>query len=338
MVTEVEPTTIDDAVRQLREISCEARGGLRRRLSIGIINNMPDSALDATGQQFSNLLRGAADHVDIRIQLFSLPGILRQGAARDRVEADYFEFERLKNMHMDALIVTGSPPGSGALTQEPFWPHFAALVDWARSNTLSTLWSCLSAHAAVLHLDGLSRTRMTRKLSGVYTVDVADHPLMAGLGQRTITPHSRYNALDETALREAGYDILARSHEVGADVFIKATPSLFLFMQGHPEYNADTLAREYRRDVGRFLNGTSDDYPSVPAGYFPASIETKCRAFEFRARDKRDGVTLDLLPDLVSAMATDAPWAASAKQIFRNWVDQILAMKIARSVSLQKAI
>ncbi len=82
-------------------------------------------------------------------------------------------------------------------------------------------------------------------------------------------PHSRWNELDERHLSAHGYHVLRRSDEIGVDLFVKEEESLLVFPAGPPEYDADSLAREYRRDVGRFLDGLRHDYPDVPrTNYF----------------------------------------------------------------------
>ena len=65
-----------------------------------------------------------------------------------------------------------------------------------------------------------------------------------------------------------GYRILTRSAVAGVDMFVRQDKSFRLFFQGHPEYEATTLLREYRRDVGRYLRGERDDYPGLPLDYF----------------------------------------------------------------------
>ena len=55
------------------------------------------------------------------------------------------------------------------------------ILEWARENTHSTVWSCLAAHAAVLHMDGIGRHRSADKHFGVFEcVRVSEHPLLAG--------------------------------------------------------------------------------------------------------------------------------------------------------------
>ena len=46
------------------------------------------------------------------------------------------------------------------------------------------------------------------------------------------------------------------------DLFVKKKEkSLFVHFQGHPEYGAQTLLKEYRRDIKRFLRGERETYP-----------------------------------------------------------------------------
>ena len=106
------------------------------------------------------------------------------------------------------------------------------VVDWAGENTVSTI-SCLAAHAAVLHLDGIARRPLPKKLFGVFEEEIAEeHKLTAGLSEVT-APHSRWNELRERDLAAKGYSVLTRSDEAGVGLFAKDNNSLFLFVQGH---------------------------------------------------------------------------------------------------------
>src|SRR5258708_6261250 len=146
-------------------------------------------------------------------------------------------------------MVPGPEPRAASLADEPYWPAFTQLVDWAARNTISTIWSCLAAHAAVLHLDSIARVPLDEKCIGVFDCDkVADHPLTVNLPARAAVPHARWNALSEDALAANGYKVLTRSPAAGVDAFVPAEQSLFLFFQGHPEYGAVALLNEFRRD------------------------------------------------------------------------------------------
>jgi homoserine O-succinyltransferase/O-acetyltransferase len=283
-------------------------------IDIGIINNMPDAALQTTERQFLSLIEKAAGRTPVRVQFYALPGVERSDSARRHI-ANYESVESLWDRSLDGIIVTGAEPRAANLKLEPYWPALAKLVDWAKNNTTSAIWSCLAAHAAVLHLAGVQRRLLTEKRFGVYTCTVArDHALMAGVPAEFAMPHSRWNDLDERALKSAGYSILMRS--VGADVFVKHGRSLFLFIQGHPEYEAETLMLEYRRDVRQFLAGESESYPNLPYDYVHAEAQAELTAFRERALTHRSESMMREFPKISPMTNT---WQPGAVHIYRNW-------------------
>ena len=95
-----------------------------------------------------------------------------------------------------------------------------------------------------------------------------------------LIPHSRYNGLLQSELEQAGYVVLTSSPRRGVDSFVKCFGSQFVFLQGHPEYDANSLAREYRRDMDQYLRGESDRIPARPKGYFGAEAEAKLSAMD----------------------------------------------------------
>ncbi len=231
--------------------------------------------------------------------------------------------------HLDGLIVTGTEPRARELTDEPYWPALTGLVDWVEGRAMPAIWSCLAAHAAVLHLDGIGRRRLPRKLSGVFDcTKAADHAVLGGVESSWRVPHSRYNEVPEEALAAKGYCILSRSHDAGADIFARpGTHSLFL--QGHPEYGPETLLREYYRDIGRFLAGERDGYPEMPCGTFDEGAEAALAAFRERALRER---TPDLLPDfpVTASRGLTHPWREPAVRLYANWLS-CLAERRSRS-------
>ncbi len=128
-------------------------------LTIALINNMPDSALKATERQFMRLVQAAAGNRRIRFHCFSLPSVARAKLAKEHIDKDYTDIGELDRLQIDGLIVTGAEPIAPTLPEERYWREFTGLIDWAKTNTRSTIWSCLGAHAAVLHLDGIERQR-----------------------------------------------------------------------------------------------------------------------------------------------------------------------------------
>ncbi len=307
------------APTELRERDFESPDSADAALTIGLINNMPDSALEATERQFAGLLTAAAGRTRIHFHCFSLPSIKRSHLAKSRIERHYTDIADLGRLKFDGLIVTGAEPNAARLPEEPFWRDLTGLIDWATTNTRSTIWSCLAAHAAVLHLDGIERQRLSAKCSGVYDcAKVSDDWLTRDIKSPLKIAHSRLNELRADDLAARGYRLLTHSAQAGVDIFAKAFDSHFIFFQGHPEYEALSLQREYLRDITRFLAGERASYPAFPAGYFDAVTERRLTAFQKLARIERKlplsaGLpTLTLRPDL-------APGAAAAV-IFKNWL------------------
>jgi homoserine O-succinyltransferase/O-acetyltransferase len=309
------------APAQLRSID-QFDGGQRTSdavLTIGLINNMPDSALQATERQFMRLLKAAAGNNRIHLHCFSLPSVNRSQLARKHIDGQYKEIADLAHLQIDGLIVTGAEPNATALPEEPFWQDLTNIVDWAEANTRSTIWSCLAAHAAVLHLDGVERHRLNAKCSGIYDCSkVVDNWLTEDIPSRFKVSHSRINGLRESDLVSRGYQMLTGSREAEVDIFAKQLRSHFIFFQGHPEYDALSLQREYLRDISRFLAGERDIYPAVPTGYFDTETENNLASFQKRASVERKPALSVELPDITLRPGIAA--GAVATLIFRNWL------------------
>lgn len=302
----------------------EAEGFDRRHdadrvLTIGLVNNMPDAALRATERQFMRLLTAAAGDIRILFHCFSLPSMQRSQSAKWRVDSHYTDIADIDRLNVDGLIVTGAEPGAAALPETTFWRDLTDIVDWARRNTRSTIWSCLAAHAAVLHLDGIERRRLDAKCSGIYTCYKASrHFLTDSLPSPFRVTHSRLNEVHDDDLIARGYQLLTRSPQCGVDMFAKHLGSHFIFLQGHPEYEALSLEREYLRDISRFLGGERDTYPAIPVDYFDAETEQRLADFAKRAKvERRPALSTDL-PE--RTLRPDRPTDATAALLLCNWL------------------
>jgi len=202
------------------------------------------------------------------------------------------------------------------------------LVDWARDHTSTSLWSCLAAHAAVQRLDGIMRRRAAEKFSGVYAFEKSrDDWLMRGDGATITTPHSRYNGLGRSELEQGGYHISSWSESVGVNIFWRREPSRFVFVQGHPEYDAQTLLREYRRDVIRFLAGERDAYPRVPDNYFTARTEARLESVKASASTRGRNGCEEALDEILANENLGFGWAADATRLYRNWLAPVVREK-----------
>lgn len=319
--------------------SAEFQERSSRCISIGLINNMADGALEATERQFLSLLNSASDGILIRLSLYSLPGIPRSELGARQLRDRYSSVENLWDTHLDGLIVTGREPLTPNLTDEPYWESFTKVLEWARDNTHSTVWSCLAAHAALLHMDGIVRVRSDEKHCGVLEcARLSDHPLTKGTMSRFALPHSRWNGVPEKALTSCGYRVLTRAGNAGVDTFVKHLNSLFVFFQGHPEYESNTLLLEYRRDLGRYLRGETATYPTTPRSYFDDGTVKALTVLREEALARPREELLAEATMVLENTKIENKWQGAAACIYRNWLDYICAQKQLRLKASKHAL
>ena len=313
-------------------------GSRSASIDIALINNMPDAAMEATVRQFLSLLGAASQNVVIHLKLFSMPGVPGSQWRRQHLSGHYSDFDEFWDSRFDGVIVTGTEPRADDLTAEPYWADLARVVDWAEANTTASVWSCLAAHAAVQHLDGIRRSPLDRKCFGVFEhASMSDHWLLRGQPRMIPAPHSRWNGVCEGALASAGYQVLSKS-TAGVDIFIKERRSLFLFFQGHPEYGADTLAREYRRDVARYLRGERASYPELPKHYFDYATTEMLNAFRARAVAERGEDLMAGFPTDHVLKAVRHTWYSHAVRTYTNWVNHIVECKAPAARQLPRRV
>ncbi len=300
-----------------------------RCVAIGLINNMPQAAFTATERQFISVLELASEDFDVCLTLYSLLDIPTPAlVGYNNPSSSYASVDKLWDTGLDALIVTGKEPVTVNLKDESCWESLTHVLEWARENTYSTVWSCLAAHAAVLYMDGIDRRRSEEKHFGIFDCKhVSNHLLTEGTPSSFQLPHSRWNSLSEEELVARGYSVLTRISGLGVDTFIKKENSLFVFFQGHPEYDSDTLLREYRRDVCRYLNREATTYPSIPAGYFDRGTEVTLAALRDMAMPCRSGELFASVSTVLEAAKVKNTWRSTTGRIYRNWLEYICARK-----------
>lgn len=308
-------------------------GGGNDHIRIALVNNMPDPALEDTESQFFELLDTAAGSVPVSVKLYSLPGIPRTDSGKAHLANFYWDFDDLFRSRFDGVIVTGTEPRQPNLRQEPYWSAMDELFSWVEENTPTAVLSCLAAHAAVLQGDGINRYRLPDKKFGVFDETRApDQPLLNQIIGPLRFPHSRWNELRENELSSCGYTVLTKSSNAGVNMFVKERKkSLFVHFQGHPEYGASTLAKEFRRDIKRFLRGERPDYPTIPHGYFDSAATEALTEFRERALLDPREEQMAAFPELAVNRGGDGCWRPAAICIYRNWLQYVSSKKTSRA-------
>ncbi len=294
-----------------------------RELHIGFLNMMPDAALRATERQFIRLVGSCNRIAQFFVYPFSLPELERSADTLGYIERYYSDFDTLRDAGLDALIITGANVANPALEEEAFWEPLIEVVEWARGNVASILCSCLATHALLKHFHGIDRQPLPKKRWGVYShrVNGTRHPLIRDINTRFDVPHSRYNDISRAQFEAAGLTVLAESAEGG--VHMAASPDQFrvIYMQGHPEYDVNSLLKEYRRELYRFAEGERDTPPPLPENYFSDDARPiALAALDAAARARETGESFsDSLEADIGALL-DNTWGDTAKAIINNWL------------------
>jgi homoserine O-succinyltransferase len=301
-------------------------------LHIGLVNNMADAAMRATEHQFLTLLEAAARDMPVHVTLYALPEVARKPFGQRHVGSFYWGIEQLWEQPPEqspaGLIFTGREPLAPDLREEIYWPSILRVLEWTQKHARSAVWSCLAAHAAVLALDGIKRVRSQHKHFGIFTCEqAAPHALFADAPASLRLPHSRWNGVSASELAANGYQVLTRTRDGGVDTFVKQEAALFVFFQGHPEYESETLMGEYRRDVARYLKGQMEDYPLLPLDYFGEETEQSLREIEASARVSRQQKLLSEVSAVLNSVRIHNTWRSTAVLIYRNWLEHINMQK-----------
>lgn len=289
-----------------------------RELHIGFLNMMPDAALEATERQFIRLVGNCNRIAQFYVYPFSLPGLARSEKTLKYIERFYCKFEDLQDQGLDALIITGANVANPRLEEEAFWDPLMEVVRWAEENVASTLCSCLATHALLKYMHGIERQPLPQKRWGVYSHRVSSpgHPLLRGINTRFDVPHSRYNEISRRQLEEAGLTILVESKEGGVHMAVSEDQFRMIYFQGHPEYDINSLLKEYKREVARYLAGELSSPPPVPDHYFSEEAELIARQFLEQAQGQSAPA---LLEEQLRHML-DNTWGDTAKAVVANWL------------------
>jgi homoserine O-succinyltransferase len=297
-----------------------------RELHIGLLNMMPDKALEATERQFFRLVGESNQIAQFYMHPFTLPELERSAEARRHVQRFYSSFADLRREGLDALIITGANVTEPELSSEPFWGPLIDVVDWAGEHVTSILCSCLATHAILEFRHSQKRRRLPGKRWGVYPHRVTDrcHPLVRGVNTRFDVPHSRFNQVDRAQFDKAGLRVLAESDEAGVHLATSADGLRFVFFQGHPEYDVISLLKEYKREVGRFIDGALTDYPPLPDNYLGRRHAAILEEYRDRVRAAVAArAPAPEFPEHLIAPGLDNTWHDSAEAIINNWIGAV---------------
>ncbi|MCX7103377.1 MAG: homoserine O-succinyltransferase [Methylobacter sp.] len=297
-----------------------------REMHIGLLNMMPDAALEATERQFFRLVGACNQIVQFHVHPFTIEGMKRSPETQAHIAKYYESFEQIKCDGLDALIISGANVSHPKLSEEDFWKPLAEVFFWAKENVTSVLCSCLATHAIIQYCYGIERTRLSGKRWGVFSHKLTDrsHPLVAEINTRFDVPHSRFNEIFQSDMELHGLKVLAASKEAGVHLAVSPDGFRIVFFQGHPEYDDISLLKEYKREVLRFYRAEINDYPPFPEHYFDPEVQQVLLVYEQQVRAaKQNGERLADFPEDQILEHIDNTWSDTAKAVFNNWLGKI---------------
>ena len=257
-----------------------------RPLRIAILNLMPTK--EKTETQLLRLVGNTP--LQVEITLLHTSSYQSQNTDETYLQTFYRTLSNVQEEFFDGLIITGAPVEQMDFQEVAYWDELKHIMDWANVHAFSTLYICWAAQAGLYYHYGIEKYPLPEKLFGVFDTQLTDRRdmLLRGFDDTFRVPMSRHTAVDISALRKADdLLVLAESPKVGL-ALARSQDGRRIFATGHSEYDRDTLAREYFRDIAKGLP------IQVPQNYFP--------------EDKTD------LPPLLS-------WHAHANLLFLNWLN-----------------
>ena len=246
-----------------------------RPLNLLILNLMPTKIVTET-----QLLRKLSNSpLQVQVELLHTSSHISQNTDADHLSSFYTTFDQIKDRKYDGMIITGAPVENLDFTDVDYWDELCQIMAWTRTHVHSTLHICWGAQAGLYFHYGIPKYDLGKKLFGVFahTAVRKQSPLFRGFDDVFYVPHSRYteNHLEDI-LAQPELQLLAISDQAGVFA-VKSQDNRRFFITGHPEYDPDTLANEYFRDLRK---GLSID---PPTNYFPDDDPSKNPVVRWRS-------------------------------------------------------
>jgi len=293
-----------------------------REQHIGLLNMMPDAALEATERQFFRLIGESNPIAQFYVHPFTLPEFERGERAAAHIAKYYESFDDIKNEGLDALIITGANVIGPELSNQVFWEPLIKVIDWASEHVTSTLCSCLATHAVLEFRYGQKRIPQSEKTWGVFPhrVVYGEHPIVKDINTRFDVPHSRWNKVTPEQFRDAGLHVLVES-EIGVHLATSRDGIRFIFFQGHQEYDTISLLKEYKRDLLLYVKGSLDKAPPFPKNYFNPLVKAILSEYASRLLTaESQSLPLPEFPEKQIVEHLDNTWHDTAEAVVGNWM------------------
>lgn len=246
-----------------------------RPLRIAILNLMPKKI--ETETQLLRLLGNSPLQVDI--ELLQTKSYTPKNTPSEHLLKFYKTFDEVESQCFDGLIITGAPIENMAFEEVTYWDELCSIMEWSNTHVYSTLHICWGAQAALYYHYGINKYALDEKCFGVFQhrLLVENHPITRGFDETFFAPHSRHTTVLRREIeRFPELEILAHSEAAGVYMAGRRDGRQF-FITGHSEYDRDTLAGEYFRDLDKGLD------IAMPENYFPANDPKRQPVYTWRS-------------------------------------------------------
>ncbi|MFJ8451359.1 homoserine O-succinyltransferase [Aerococcus viridans] len=245
-----------------------------RTLEVVIVNLMPTK--EATEEQLLRLLSNSP--LQVNVTFIHMQSHQAAHISENHLKEFYRTFDQIKDRYFDGMIITGAPVEHLDFEKVNYWDELVSIMEWSNNHVFSTLHICWGAQAALYHHYGIDKQPLDKKLFGIYEQELRDKKvsLVRGMDELFYMPHSRHTTVPTEYFEQSpDLEILAGSEETGVSI-AQSTDSRFVFIFGHAEYDAETLGKEYKRDVeaGKPIE--------LPVNYYPGNNPEKTPKLKWR--------------------------------------------------------
>lgn len=237
-----------------------------RPLDLLFLNLMPKKITT----EIQYLRKLSSSPIQINIDLLRVDHHISRHTSQKHLDTFYKDFDYVRNRYYDGMIITGAPLDQMDFSDVSYWDKLQDILKWSNNHVVSTLFSCWGVAAALKYFYNIPLINREHKLSGVFwhrTTQLVN-PLTRGFDDAFLAPQSRYIDFPTSIILDnTDLTILADSEIAG--VYLAASADYKqVYISGHPEYDVNTLAEEYRRDINAGKN------PTIPENYFPNNDPT----------------------------------------------------------------
>ncbi len=238
-----------------------------RPLHVLVLNLMPTKI--ETETQLLRKLSNTPLQVDV--EFLQTASYQPRHVEPSHLDTFYQVFDDIRDRTFDGMIITGAPLDYTAFEDVDYWPELCEIMKWSRTHVHCTLHMCWGVYAGLYYHYGINKVDLPEKLSGVFEHYMLkkSSPLFRGFDDIFYAPQSRAMTVEREAVEGVPELELLAVSDIAGVTMLKTRDSRQFFITCHPEYDSDTLAKEYFRDREKGMN------PHVPVNYFPDDDPTK---------------------------------------------------------------